>query len=342
MGKYYGEELNPKSTFRSEYEQTLTAFIDAKLNERKATRQEFLTPEKLKANPEFYRELYVKTLGYPLDEPRVTPTLIKKEFIASDKGVNIYRMQFSCFGGIKFFGLYFEQTENKQSAPFIMAFHGKEGTPELCSSIYMDSSNYNHMVRRATDRGANVFVPQTLLWSEQFYDEPYDRLFVDAKLRQLGGCVTALEVKLSSDVITYFIENENIKQDRIGALGLSYGGMFTVYLTAFDKRIKCACSCSFVNSTEGLCRMNDWCHFNEANTFGVAEVCALICPRPLVVAMGDKDQLFDSKLTLEQGERIKEFYKAYGKVDNLVCYEFDGYHEFDKSDKGLDFLFKNL
>lgn len=342
MKKYYGEQLNPKNEFRSQYENSLTAFVDEKLVRAEKNRREYMTPFAYKQNPQAFYQEFVKQMGFPLNTPLQAPKLISKTLWTTDGNVNVYRVQLQLLGSIKFYGLYFEQTFDKEQAPFIIACHGKEGTPELCSSIYMDSSNYNHMVRRATDRGANVFVPQTLTWSENFYEEPYDRLSLDSKLRQLGGSITALEVACLSCSITYFIENENVNADKIGALGLSYGGMFTTYLTAFDKRVKGAFACSWFNSTNVLSRFPDWCHFNGANTFGVGEISALICPRPFAVAMGDKDQIFDSKLTLKEGERVKEFYREFGLDKNFLCYEFDGYHEFDKGDTGLDFLFKHI
>ena len=186
MSKYYGEQLNPKNKFRSQYENSLTAFVDEKLDCAQKNRREYMTPFAYKQNPQAFYQEFVKQMGFPLNTPLPQPKLISKTLWTRDGNVNVYRVQLQLLGSIKFYGLYFEQTFDKEQAPFIIACHGKEGTPELCSSIYMDSSNYNHMVRRATDRGANVFVPQTLTWSENFYEEPYDRVSLDSKLRQLG------------------------------------------------------------------------------------------------------------------------------------------------------------
>lgn len=342
MGKYYSEELNPKSQFRSEYEQSLSKYVDEQLYERKKQRSLLITPKSYKEDQEFYRQEFVKMLGFPLNLEIKTPKLLLKTKVTTDKNVNIYRMQFEVLDGVKFYGMYFEQDENPNLAPFVIGQHGKEGTPELCSSIYMDSSNYNHMIRRVTDLGANVFVPQTLLWSEKFYEEPYDRGELDAKLRQIGGCITALEVYIQSSLITYFIEKEGVNASKIGALGLSYGGMYTIHLAAFDKRIKSAYACSWFNCTEILSRMTDWCYKDAANSFGVAETAALICPRALAVSMGDKDQIFDAKNTLIESERLSEFYKEFNAEDKFLSYIFNGYHEFDLGDEGLKFFFNNL
>ena len=148
MNNYYSEELNPKSIYRQDYVDSLNKFVDDELASRKAQRKLLITPSAYKDNQEFYRAEFIKMLGFPLNLKQQMPLLLKKDFVAIDGNVNIYRMQFEVIGGIKFYGMYFEQTVEPEKAPFLIGQHGAEGTPELCASIYMNSSNYNHMVRR--------------------------------------------------------------------------------------------------------------------------------------------------------------------------------------------------
>ena len=54
--------------------------------------------------------------------------------------------------------------------------------------------------------------------------------------------------------------------------------------------------------------------------------------------MGNNDNLFDSKIS----ERVKPFYENFGCPNNYVIYVFGGTHEFDKSNRGIDFLFNFL
>ena len=130
-------------------------------------------------------------------------------------------------------------------------------------------------------------------------------------------------------------------KDKIGVCGMSYGGMYAVHLAAIDTRIKACYSCSwvcdgFVNSWA------DWSYKNAQNTFSVAETAGLIAPRALVVAMGDKDELFDSKSTEKECQRIQKFYEAFGSEDNFTLTIFNGVHEFDKGETGLNFFFERL
>ncbi|MBQ3221433.1 MAG: hypothetical protein IJB34_05685 [Clostridia bacterium] len=341
MSKYYSEEIVKNTPERKEYLDTLCAFLDREKEVAKEKRGAFISPAQYKENPEFYREKYKEMLGFPLTEKQQTPVCIEKKFVARDLNVNIYRMRFEFPFGVKTYGMYFEQTENAKNAPFVLGLHGGGGTPELVSSLHMDSANYNHLVRRITDRGANVFAPQTLLWNEEIYGQGFNRGHIDGKLRQLGGSITALELYLMRGCVNWFFENEGLCEDKFGVAGLSYGGMYTLHYTALDTRVKAAYSCSFVH--DGFTTSwEDWSYKNAQNSFTNTEVVALVAPRALAVAMGDKDELFDSNETFAVCEEARKYYKEYGAEDKLLCRVFDGNHETDRSDEEIDFLLANL
>ncbi len=340
MSKYYSEEIEKDTKYRAEYLQGINEVLWKQKEEQEKQRAKFISPKKYKKNPEFYRRKLIRLLGYPLTRGRETP-VAEKTFITKDKNVNIYRMQFCFFGTLKFYGMYFKQCENRVEAPFIFGFHGGSGTPELVSSIHLDSGNYNHLVRRMTDKGANVFAPQFLLWGAETYGNKYERLHIDGKLRQLGGSITAMELYFLQCVLDYFIEKEEINANKIGVAGLSYGGMYAIHFSAVEPRVKVCYSCSWVNNSF-IHSWADWSYYNAQKQFSTAETMALISPRSLIVAMGDKDELFDFNLTIEEYEKAKLYYREWGYEDNLRCIVFDGMHETDKSDIELDFLFRKL
>jgi len=341
MKKYYAEEIVKDTQYRQEYLDGLNAFLNREKENADNRRSGYIDPKKFRENPEFYREELKKQLGFPLTRPVETPVLAEKIFVTQDGNVNIYRMQLIFFGSMKFYGLYFEQTEQKKGSPFILSLHGGGGTPELCSSIHMDSANYNHQTRRLTDRGANVFAPQLLLWSEDNYGNPHIRTEIDGKLRQLGGSITAFEVWCMQGCINWFIENEKINAEKIGVAGLSYGGMYSLFLTAVETRIKACFSCSWFND-EFVMSWPDWSYRSSADTITSVEVAALVCPRALVLAMGNKDEIFDSSVSEENSCRAEAYYKEWHAEEKYKFYVFEGPHELDKGDAGIDFLFANL
>ncbi len=339
--KYYQEEIEKNTKYRAEYVSSIDEFLQMKRCEIDKIREDFISPKRYIENPERYRQQFIELLGFPLTEKRKMP-IAEKIFIAKDNNVNIYRMQFTLFGGIKFYGIYFEQCENPKNAPFLFGFHGGQGTPELISSIHFDSANYNHLVRRATDKKANVFAPQFLLWDQELYgNNNCNRKHTDGKLRQLGGSITAMELYLLQSCLDYFIEKEELDKEKIGCMGLSYGGMYALHLAAIDTRIKACYSCSWVNDSF-VNSWPDWSYLNAQKYFTTAETMALVAPRALVVAMGDKDQLFSYKLTVAECEKAKLYYKELNMENNFKYIIFDGEHEADKNDIELNFLFQHL
>ncbi len=339
--KYYAEDIEKDTRYRQEYLDGMNRFFDEAYAQAEQTREQFITPEKYKANPAFYREELKKMLGYPLNLPVETPVLTEKTFVTRDGDVNIYRMQLTFFGYFKFYGMYFELVDQKPDTPFVLSFHGGGGTPELVSSIHKESANYVHQTRRMCEKGANVFAPQLLLWHVEDYGNDHNRLYMDGKMRQLGGSMTALEVYLLMGCISYFIEAGIAPADRIGVVGLSYGGMYAIHLTAVDPRVKACYSCSWFNRAFTH-SWADWSYPDAAKLFGAAETAAMIAPRPLVVAMGDNDNLFDSKVTEAEFARLLPYYEAFGAADKVCCRIFPGLHEQDHEDIGFDFLIAHL
>ena len=339
--QYYSEEVVRFATWRQEYQESIDEYLRVEKEKAEEKRSKFISPQSYQSNPQFYREKLIKLLGFPLTQRMETPKLYKKEWVAEDSNVNIYRIQLVFFDVLKFYGLFFEQKENKNNAPFVIVQHGGGDTAELISSFYDDSGCYKHLARRITDRGANVFAPQLLLWRDEPYGATHDRLAVDGKLRQLGGSITALELYMLRGSINYFLEKENLNADKVGVAGLSYGGMYALYLAAIEPRVKVCYSSSWVNDMYIHSRP-DWSYFDAQNQFAVAETAAMIAPRALLIAMGDKDQLFDYRITQEEAKRILPYYEIYGKSKLFCTTIFDGLHEVDSDDKEIEWMFKNF
>jgi hypothetical protein len=259
--------------------------------------------------------------------------------VAKDDLASIYRLQMTILNGLKAYAMLFIPNGNAPH-PIVIVQHGGEGTPEVCANFF-GSENYNDITRRILKKGVAVFSPQLILWKKKRFGKIFERNHLDNELKQLGGSVAALEIYCINRWIDYLFTRDDLDCEKLGMTGLSYGGFYTLFTTACDTRIKAAYSSCFFNNRY-VYDWADWTWKGSALKFLDAEVGAIICPRPLFIEVGNRDELFDSEHALYEFNRLKDFYNNAG-VENLLEFKvFEGVHEYDKSNEGIDFLIENI
>ena len=291
------------------------------------------------------RRKYFTMLGYPLTSYVPDNNInVKTEASFEKNDMICTRYQLEVMPGFWFYGMLYEHKDNTGSKKnaLIIAQHGGGGDPEVVGSLVRSSENYNHMVKRVVRKGVTVFAPQLLLWNPSHCGgNTYDRIVIDNKLKQFGGSITGLEVYCIMKCIDYFSGIDQIDENRIGMLGLSYGGLYTLHTAAADTRIKSALSSCWFN--DRLKYNNyDWTYFNQAGTFMDAEVASLILPRKLYIEIGVDDVLFDYKAAQPDIERLQKYAKNENCSDSLKISIFNGAHEIDNAETGINFLLDNL
>lgn len=332
----YKEDISAGNSYRGEYLSGIESFLEKKKAEANKKRDSFDC--ELVKDIDAYRERLIKRLGFPLCEYKNdSVTHVKQELVTHDGDVDIIRMQIEIMPDFWYYGILFKKGDEK--CPFVISQHGGAGTPEITAGMYKredgcDSANYNDMTRRVLQYNVNVFAPQMLLWNVEEYGVAYNRQHIDGALRLHGGSITALELYALRRMLDYFEVQDYVDEDRIGMVGLSYGGMYTMYATAVDTRIKSAISCSFFCDRFKY-SWADWCYKDCGESFLDAEVAMLSYPRRLYIAMGDSDELFELGDTEKEYERIKK----QGLDDKITLHPFAGGHEFWPED---DSLIENL
>ena len=139
-------------------------------------------------------------------------------------------------------------------------------------------------------------------------------------------------------IMDYFEKKSYISS--FGMVGLSYGGFYTLFATAVDKRIKSAISCSFFNKRD-IIGWSDWVWFKSAEVFDDAEIACLVYPRKLCIEIGNNDELFDYKYGIESFEKLKMICKEVG-TEWVELKVFDGVHEFCTDDEPIAKLINDL
>lgn len=323
---------------RNEYRDSVYAYIEN--NAKKALQER---DEILRLSQSERREKFVKMLGKPLsdrDSDKLISVKIEHFLDSGDIRVECLTVNFS--SGIKFGGLIYSlKDDNTENKALILCLHGGGGTPERIGGLFHTSANYNRMVRRTLKKGSIVFAPQLLLWHVETYKSEYDREFINKRLIQQGGSITALEVYFMMNCIDYFINNGIGSDGRIGVVGLSYGGMYALHLSAVDERIKSTISHCWFNDRAKQC-WSDWTYFNAENLFFDSEVASLILPRKLYIGVGDKDMTFLTQDAEKESKRLIKFAEDMGYSSKLRFTIFDGGHEFNIKDDDINSLHEDL
>jgi hypothetical protein len=286
-----------------------------------------------------YRKQYFDMLGWPLNDDYDAPRpKAREEFVAADALGSITRMWIEVLPGVELYGILF-LPPGQTPVPLVISQHGGLGTPELCSNFF-GSANYNDMTRRVLRHGVAVYAPQLFRWEERFGRRP-DPVQLDQQFKQLGGSLVALEIHMLKRALDYLLTRKEIDSVRVGMIGLSYGGFYTLYGTAAEPRIKTAVSSCFLNDRRRY-GSGDKGFFYAANTFFDAEVAGLICPRALYIEVGSQDELFEVASARPVAQKVAEIYQKLGISERFVYYEHPGVHELDKGDGGINFLINNL
>lgn len=352
MGTFNGknfleEDAHNGDRHRKEYLQSVLNLIDKKYAESYEERASFMPAESFPEKQEFYRDEYLKMIGSPVKEyPKDIPCA-KKEKIGEDDFGIAYRMQIEVLPDFWFYGIL-TVPHGIDKAPLVIAQHGGWGIPELCCDM-AGENNYDYFTKRALEEGMVVFAPQLLLWcfdtetgeKRVAVDVSFDRNDIDRKLKHLGFSITGLEVFCIRRSIDYLASLDFVDEDKIGMMGLSYGGYFSIYTAAADTRIKSVYSAAAFNDRTKIA-FHNWMYKDAANTFLDGEVAGLCAPIRLQIDVGKEDHVFDYSLTPSESERAKKYYKAFNAEDNFRFNLWEGGHKFDVDGEGFNFFFDGL
>ncbi|MBB6670014.1 alpha/beta hydrolase family protein [Cohnella nanjingensis] len=260
-------------------------------------------------------------------------------FVAEDPLGSIHRVELDAGYGLTTYGLLF-LPRRQGPYPLVISQHGGWGTPELCSGFY-GPSNYNGMTRRIWARGVAVFAPQLLLWDEKQYGPAFNRRELDVQLKQLGSSIAAVEIYKIRRSLDYLTSRDDIDAARVGMVGLSYGGFYTLFTAALDTRIKAVYSSCFINN-RFVVDWSDFTWFNAGNTYLDAEVCALIAPRFLHVEAGEQDETFLVGHARREMDKVAAWYRELKMDSRFSGVTFAGGHELNPGDEGFDAFFRHL
>ena len=155
----------------------------------------------------------------------------------------------------------------------------------------------------------------------------------------LGIALEGLYVWDVMRLIDYIEERGEWNSSDIRMIGFSGGGMQTLYATAIDKRIRMAfISGYFYGFKDSLLLLSNNCSCNYIPSlwrhFDIADIAAMIAPRPLVIQSASSDHLNGARGMRNVEEpyaEISALYKMLGAERHLIHDIIPGDHHFDKT-----------
>lgn len=131
--------------------------------------------------------------------------------------------------------------------------------------------------------------------------------------------------------LDYLIGLPGIDGSRIGLMGISGGGQMTLWTTAVETRLRLAIVSGYLNTFRDSVMAMHHCICNFApglaKQFDMADLAAMVAPRPILIEAGTKDMIFPIKATRAAIKRVREIYGVFGAADNVESDIFIGDHQ---------------
>lgn len=234
----------------------------------------------------------------------------------------------------------------KEKRPAIVALHGhgKWGnypivgiakTPEARAEIERAHYDYGlQLVRQGYVVAAPCFTPfGRRLDDAKAYggEDPCAVTFV--RMISLGKLLISENLRDALWSFELLAHQATVDPERIGCVGLSYGGRMTMMTAAFEPRVRVAVISGALNLIQeriegrwgcgaqvipGLLELGD-----------VPEISSLIAPRPCLWEVGTKDELMVKDRIHPALDRMRRAYRTFGAEDALQVDFFDGGHRWN-------------
>lgn len=129
----------------------------------------------------------------------------------------------------------------------------------------------------------------------------------------LGRSAMGIRVSETMRLVDFLATRKELDTGRLGAMGISGGGMHAFYSTMLDPRIKAVVVSGYFNSFRESVFAFQHCACNfipGMGAFGeMADLAALIAPRPMVVESGSRDPIFPQSETRKAVAHSKKYWK---------------------------------
>ncbi|HTU17950.1 MAG TPA: alpha/beta hydrolase family protein [Gemmataceae bacterium] len=240
--------------------------------------------------------------------------------------------------------LLLPRRKNDKPRPGVLAIHGhgafghhpvagRDDLPGVAKAIRSCQYDYGRQLAR---RGYVVAVPCLTPFGERLgkrdaYGKQDACAVTFIRLQMLGRLLIAENLRDCLWALELLARHPWVNAERLGCVGLSYGGRMTMLTAALEPRIRIAVVSGALNVMQeriagpyscgaqvipGLLQYGD-----------VPEIGGLIAPRPAIWEVGSRDGLIKPRWAEDALTRMRRVYTALDATDRLLVDRFDGDHE---------------
>jgi hypothetical protein len=135
--------------------------------------------------------------------------------------------------------------------------------------------------------------------------------------------------------VDYLVTRPEVDPNRIGCVGVSFGGWRSLFLAALDERIRAGCIVGFMSTIRPMLRRHvdthSWVHFVPGlhQHLDLPDVASLTLPRALLVQQCRRDGLFPLDGMEAAVDHIRAVASRAGVPDRFTGRFYDVRHEFN-------------
>jgi dienelactone hydrolase len=205
-------------------------------------------------------------------------------------------------------------------------------------------------------RGFAVAAPEISCFGERHNDYAYLRSFPGEPIPStchhtsvlafhLGGSALGLRMHDGKRLVDYLKTRRDLDTRRLGAMGISGGGMHALFSTALDTRIKACVVSGYYSTFRDSVLAMDHCTCNYVpglHAFGeMHDIAGLVAPRPMLVEAASHDPIFPVSAVKKGVAHARKVYDVFDARKNVVTDYFEGRHQISGA-KAYDFLWGAL
>jgi dienelactone hydrolase len=292
------------------------------------------------------RKALAQTIGLPPDDSALNPQLLE----SVDKGDYLREKILLRTGAHTLMPVYLLLPKAAQKPlPVVLAFHGHGYGVKDIVGLWEDGEERDTPDGYHKDFGVElcragfaVAAPEIACFGERqtdfsslnaALDQPVPSICAHSAMLafHLGTSVVGMRIHDGMRLVDYLETRPELDTQRLGAMGISGGGMHTFFSTCLDERIRaCVVSGYFCTFRDSILAMSHCaCNFVPGlGAFGeMYDLAGLIAPRPMLVESGNYDNIFPQKAVKASVNRADAVYAVFGDGLRIETDYFEGRHQ---------------